>query len=59
MMVMYAPRKYTLVGNEPCVAGVENSLPQTSDSPMALGEHLTARDTFLLGRHKTETQNLF
>lgn len=29
-MVMYAPRKYTLVGNEPCMAGVENSLPQTS-----------------------------
>jgi len=29
-MVMYAPRKYTTVGNEPCVADVENSLLQTS-----------------------------
>lgn len=30
LMVMYALRKYTVVGNEPCIAGVENSLPQTS-----------------------------
>lgn len=30
LMVMYAPRIYATVGNEPCVAGVENSLPLTS-----------------------------
>lgn len=30
LMVIYALRKYTVVGNEPCIAGVENSLPQTS-----------------------------
>lgn len=29
LMAMYAPRKYAMVGNEPCVAGGENSLPWT------------------------------
>lgn len=61
LMVMYAPRKYTLAGNEQ-VRRTTSPRPlwcATSDSPRTLGEHLTATATFLLARHKTETQNLF
>lgn len=64
LTVMYALRKYAMVGNEPCVAGVENSLPQTSLMcyfwfTTGVRRALSSLSHVLLDRHKTKTRSLF